>query len=174
METIWEGDGALLRSALQVLGATWCAIERTPSGAILLTARTEHYTASIALSGDALIDALPAQFMHGWYAGRSGRSVYHWAELYREMLRQDADTELITVDGITYPRWMISQWPAAPVTIDGRTLPRVALAVAYELARVRSVPYVTFGHVVQAGAPTRLYLVDKRMIVQCDAVAGEA
>ena len=173
METIWEGDGALLRSALRIL-PSWNAIERTPSGAILLTARTEHYTASIALSGDALIDALPAQFMHGWYAGRSGRSVYHWAELYREMLRQDADTELITVDGITYPRWMISQWPAAPVTIDGRTLPRVALAVAYELARVRSVPYVTFGHVRYPNGAPRLYLVDKGMIVQCDAVAGEA
>lgn len=143
METIWEGDGALLRSALRIL-PSWNAIERTPS-AVLLIARTEHYTASIALSGE-IWDALPAEW------GELGAELYPWASLYRDvMLAQDT------------------------VTIDGRTYPRVALAVAYELARLRRARphFVTLGHVVQDGAPTRLYLVDAGMFVHCDAV-GEA
>ena len=142
MDTIWNGRTSLLTSALQVLGATWCAIERTPS-AVLLTAQNEHYTAAVAINGE-IWDALPAE-----WGELDGRELYPWASLYRDVVAQDT------------------------VTIDGRTYPRVALAVAYELARVRSVPYVTFGHVRYPNGAPRLYLVDKGMIVQCDAV-GEA
>lgn len=147
MDTIWNGRTSLLTSALQVLGATWCAIERTPS-AVLLTAQNEHYTAAVAINGE-IWDALPAEWGE---LGADGRELYPWASLYRDvMLAQDT------------------------VTIDGRTYPRVALAVAHGLARLRRRPhFVTLGHVRYPNGAPRLYLVDAGMFVHCDAVAGEA
>lgn len=145
MDTIWNGRTSLLTSALQVLGATWCAIERTPS-AVLLTAQNEHYTAAVAINGE-IWDALPAE-----WGELDGRELYPWASLYRDVIAQDT------------------------VTIDGRTYPRVALAVAYKLARLRRARphFVTLGHVRYPNGAPRLYLVDAGMFVHCDAVAGEA
>lgn len=144
MDTIWNGRTSLLTSALQVLEAPWCAIERTPSGAVLLTAQNEHYTAGVAINGE-IWDALPAE-----WGELDGRELYPWASLYPEIAQ-----DTFTIDGRTYPRAALA---------GAYKLARLRRARPH---------FVTLGHVRYPNGAPRLYLVDAGMFVHCDAV-GEA